>query len=682
MRLSAWLAQCAPRTASRALAWYVLLTLAFTWPVGAGLARDVPRDLGDPLLNCWIIGWNASHFHDALAGNPAVLASLWHGNIFHPEPYTLGYSELLLAPALQILPLYALTENLVLCYNVLFLSAFFLSGLGTYLLVRAYTRDWRVAFLAGLLFAFTPYRVNQGPHLQVMSSQWMPLALYGFHRFVETGRLRAALGGAVALAAQNLSCGYFMVFFSLFVPPYVLFEIVRQGHARRWRLWAGFTLAAALVAGITLPAMRPYEALRELHGAQRSIEEIQFYSADVLGWVTAEDQLALWGPRLRTLVRPEGQLFPGLLPLMLVVLAIGTGARQTWSAALRAAPDGPQPSRSRVWLVRALLGVMPAAAVIAALVVGGFRHALLAWVPAPWLRFENHLLVLAIGSVVLQLASPRARAFLRIGAASPLSFAVAAAAVAWYLSLGPDPQVGGQSIHGPRLYRLLLDYVPGFDGLRVPARFAMIVVLFLSVAAAFGARRVLARRTPGLAVAMLALMSAVWLAETWSAPVPMNGVLGSTVQGIADPPPRVPTGDSPPPLARYLRGLPADAALVEFPFAAGGWEMRYVYLSTLHWRRIVNGFSGMTPKSYDERAKVLVNPTAEPAAAWRQVLDSGATHIVVHGSAFSSRTPPAPYDWLQRSGARFLARVGDDEIYAVPRPTETPPPGTLHRSSP
>ena len=36
-------------------------------------------------------------------------------------------------------------------------------------------------------------------------------------------------------------------------------------------------------------------------------------------------------------------------------------------------------------------------------------------------------------------------------------------------------------------YHFLYSHVPGFDGLRVPARFAMLVVLFLSVAAGFGA---------------------------------------------------------------------------------------------------------------------------------------------------------------------------------------------------
>ena len=32
-----------------------------TWPLALGLARDVPGDLGDSLLNMWILGWGAEH---------------------------------------------------------------------------------------------------------------------------------------------------------------------------------------------------------------------------------------------------------------------------------------------------------------------------------------------------------------------------------------------------------------------------------------------------------------------------------------------------------------------------------------------------------------------------------------------------------------------------------------------
>ena len=42
-----------------AFAFYLALAVAMTWPLATQLESAVP-DLGDPLLNAWIIWWNAS----------------------------------------------------------------------------------------------------------------------------------------------------------------------------------------------------------------------------------------------------------------------------------------------------------------------------------------------------------------------------------------------------------------------------------------------------------------------------------------------------------------------------------------------------------------------------------------------------------------------------------------------
>ena len=49
-----------------------------------------------------------------------------------------------------------------------------------------------------------------------------------------------------------------------------------------------------------------------------------------------------------------------------------------------------------------------------------------------------------------------------------------------WLSLGPLPNAGGSRVSGFGLYGVLYDYVPGFNGVRVPARYAMIAGLFLA----------------------------------------------------------------------------------------------------------------------------------------------------------------------------------------------------------
>src|SRR5262249_33626874 len=160
--------------------------------------------------------------------HPGALAGYWHANIYYPHPYALAYSEHLTAEAIQILPLYAATRNPVLSYNAVFLSTFVLSGLGMFLFARELTGSRSAAFVAGLAYAFAPYRFGSISHVQVLSSQWMPFVLYGFRRFFETKKRRSLAGATAAWIAQNLSCSYYLLYFSPVVALYVMWELTTR----------------------------------------------------------------------------------------------------------------------------------------------------------------------------------------------------------------------------------------------------------------------------------------------------------------------------------------------------------------------------------------------------------------------------------------------------------------------
>src|SRR4051812_49184684 len=167
-------------SAGLAFLLYVALTIVMTWPLARGLTHDIPGDFGDPLFTSWVLSWDATHLG----------RGWWSANIFAPQPLALAYSEHFLPQALQTLPLYWVTKNPILCYNLLFLSTFALCGLGMFLLGRELTGSATAGFVAGLAFAFAPYRIASIPHLQVLSSAWMPFVLFGLARHFTTGRGR------------------------------------------------------------------------------------------------------------------------------------------------------------------------------------------------------------------------------------------------------------------------------------------------------------------------------------------------------------------------------------------------------------------------------------------------------------------------------------------------------------
>ena len=160
---------------------FTALTAVMTYPQVLHL-HDGVHDDGDPLLNTWTLTWVAHQL-------PRAPARLFDANIFYPERKTLAFTETLLLPGMLAAPLHWIGVAPLLVHNLVLLSGFAVSGAGTALLVRSLTGNTAAAILAGIVFAFLPYRIDHMPHLQLQQTQCLPLALWAFHRLLERGRV-------------------------------------------------------------------------------------------------------------------------------------------------------------------------------------------------------------------------------------------------------------------------------------------------------------------------------------------------------------------------------------------------------------------------------------------------------------------------------------------------------------
>ena len=658
---------------------YSVLSVIMTWPLVLGLGSDVAGDLGDSLLNMWILGWGAEHVPRLLTGSIGW-SEFWNANIFHPEPLALALSEHLFGQVLQILPVYWLTGNIILCYNLLFVSTFALSAFGAYLLVRDLTGDTRAAFIAGLVYGFLPYRISAVPHLQVISSQWMPFALYGLNRYVTTGSTRALLGGTASLVMQNWSCGYYLLYFAPFVPLFVVHRMWTLGTLRTLRTWTGLLAAAAGTLVLTLPFLFPYQRAQQLFAIDRPFDEVVRFSANVRSYVTASENLNLWGGVLRYYPYGEGETFLGFVSWLLALIAL-VGLiwnRSEKEAASVSSVPPPAPSAVEGWLtyVSAFLSlavVTQLIALVSVVMFGGFEFGVIS-ARTP----QRLLLQLLMASALLLGISPRARVEAARMMRSPIAFAFAATILAMWLSLGPLPNSGEARVSGFGLYGLLYDYVPGFNGVRVPARYAMIAGLFLAILAGFGAAIISGDKsvTPkpangsrGRRRMALIAVSALILVDGAAIPMEINRTWN---QNEAMPPSRVysygrldrrrPGGGVPPVYAR-VAALPEGTAITEFPFGDMAWEIRYVYYAAAHWKPITNGYSGGFPPRYKERLARLQRVARDPEAAWQSLKDSGSTHVVLHRNAFANSSDADTVEsWLKAHGAKELERFPDNDI--------------------
>ncbi len=333
-----------------ALLAFCALAVFWTWPVAATLGSRIPHDPGNPVLNIWFLWWNAQV--------TPLTDAWWNAPMMWPMPGSMALSEHLLGLSLVATPLQLAGVNAIAAYNVCLLLTYALSGFFAFLLGRRLTGSTFAGVCAGLAFGFSPYRASQLAHIQVLSSQWMPLALLGLHAYVASGARRwlVVFGGAWLL--QALSNGYFLLFFPVLVAAWLAWFV-------DWRKAPGRGLAivtAWVIASLPLlPVLLKYHEVHQRLGLTRKVAEIREFSAIPASFLHAAPLMRFWregpaenyeqylftgatvvllalaGLALFLLRRTRPQVSAGRAPilfyvaatLLMWVLALGPGAKDT-----------------------------------------------------------------------------------------------------------------------------------------------------------------------------------------------------------------------------------------------------------------------------------------------------------------------------------------------------------------
>ncbi len=210
---------------------------------------------------------------------------------------------------------------------------------------------------------------------------------------------------------------------------------------------------------------------------------------------------------------------------------------------------------------------------------------------------------------------------------------------AFVLSLGPYKTILGQKV--PLPFLVAFEFVPGFKSMRVPARFGLLVLVGLIVLAAFGTVRLLAywrkkRKDSSLAdiVAIPAIIFLVF--QQVALPTPISQPIAS--------------GDHIPPIYKWLRNYKAAEVIIELP-PAQTEQVKYVYYSAYHSKRLVNGYSGYTPPLWaDIESRVVDFPSAQSISLLKEL---GVDGVIVHSGSIP--------DWKNKlSGSKY-----DDQIKLI-----------------
>jgi hypothetical protein len=247
---------------------------------------------------------------------------LFDANIFFPQPRALLLSDAVLLQGLAALPFLKLGVPVVLVSNLLIFAGFVTSALGAFLLVRDLTGRAAPAVLAGVVFAFAPFRFDHYFHLEMSWAQWMPLTFWMLHRTVKTGQWRHGLLTGVFFALQAYSSVYYTVFLAggvAIASPFVLWTAERRMRSRAIRsLAAGALLAGALVA----PYVATYRAAAAETGGRSRQEALTGYGAGPKHYLATMPSSLVYGHSTGRWGQHEKRLFPGFVVMALVGLAL------------------------------------------------------------------------------------------------------------------------------------------------------------------------------------------------------------------------------------------------------------------------------------------------------------------------------------------------------------------------
>lgn len=546
-------------TVAAAFAGYSALALVVTSPLIWDLSSRLPKDLGDPLLVTSILWWNAHVL--------PLTERWWSGFGFFPAPGMVAFSEHFLGAALMASPLQWLGFSPVTAYNLTFLASFPLCAGAAHALAYTLTRRHDAAMVCGLAYGFNPYRVAHVEHLELLLSFGMPAALAALHLYAESRRARWLAAFAAALMIQALSASYYALFFTVFLGLWVIWFV----RPRAWRDMLAIAGAAGVAALAVSPIVLGYSRIHQDYNMTRDFtDEVLKYSADVSSFVTASPLSAVWG-WTAPLNGGERQLFPGF-----TIVALAFAAAIAWCRSGAEHRDGLAHAAKWLWGIAIALAAVAMWARIAGPWQLEWGWGLRISVSTPY-KPLSLAVVAAIGAVAL---GPTFRAAWH--RRSAIVFYLAAAALLFCCSLGPRPTWLGEQVLYEPPYAWLMRLPYFGDTVRVPARFAMLAILALSVAAGLAFHR-FASLTRHRAVLLLAVAAGI-VADGWIRALPLPAVPQRSFQ--------IPASERP-------------AAVLELPLGDVWRDSAAMYRVTTHQTPAVNGYNGYEPSYYQVLRRAL-----------------------------------------------------------------------------
>ena len=235
------------------------------------------------------------------------------------------------------------------------------------------------------------------------------------------------------------------------------------------------------------------------------------------------------------------------------------------------------------------------------------------------------------------------------------------------LSFGVEQTIFGRTIKMPYYY--LFNAIPIFRAVRVPARFGLFVIFNLTILSSFALQQVFNRKYSLLKIftVITLFLIEIWQIQTPFVRIPLRNTLPAVYTWLTNQPIQIVVAELP--LRLFYTGRSMEGQLMKQyadldEMDNYALETYRIYFSAFHKKRMINGYSGFFPESYNRLAETLEGFPSEFSI--KALQDIGVTYAVVHIRQYENEKRGEITRVLAHSPLLTLSYSrGDDLVYTI-----------------
>ncbi len=226
------------------------LTLIISHPLPLRMNDSLAGDNIDVYINPWANWWT----HQAFG---ASNESLYHTDyIFYPEGADLFFFSFSHTNAVLSMLLQKWVDHIA-AYNTTVLLAYWLSAFGMYLLVEYLTESSMAGVVSGIIFAFNSYHISESCHLHLASTQYIPLTLLVFIRWLRDRNVGSFVSAILLFVLNALTSWHLMFFLTMLLMLFLAYYLLFDRRLPWIREMLGLVAFVFLAGSILLPFLWP-----------------------------------------------------------------------------------------------------------------------------------------------------------------------------------------------------------------------------------------------------------------------------------------------------------------------------------------------------------------------------------------------------------------------------------------